>query len=235
MLLKEQTKLKLSYSAIICGVFAAVIAAVCFLNIENAKLKSARFYASVVEEYVSEESEPEPSVPDWYGKAEINLTELQEENPDVIGWILFENEKISYPVLYSGDNDAYLRHTYKKEYAIAGSIFVDGRNHPDFSDKKTLVYGHNLEDDDTMFGRLPRFLDEEYLKDHRYFQIITSSAAYRYEILSTKIVTPTDDVYQYSEKDTEKSELPEIILSTCYNNRKNRLILTSIRVDEYEF
>ena len=235
MSLKGTTKLKLSYSAIICGVFVAVIAAVCFLNVENAKRKSAIFYDSVVEEYVSEVSEPEPSAPDWFNNTDIKLEELQAENPDVIGWILFETEPISYPILYSGDNETYLRHTYKKEYAIAGSIFVDGRNHPDFSDRKTLIYGHNMLDDETMFSRLTHFLDEDYKKDHRFFQIITNTSAYRYEAEEVAVVTPTDDAYQYSEKDTEKSENPTIILSTCYNGNKNRLIVTAHRVDKYDF
>ena len=165
----------------------------------------------------------------------VPVEEIQKENSDVVGWILFESEPISYPILYSGDNETYLRHTYKKEYAIAGSIFVDGRNHSDFSDKKTLIYGHNMFDDKTMFSRLPHFLDEEYKKEHRFFQIITNETAYRYEISNAKIVTPTDDAYQYSKNDTTPSENPIIILSTCYNGDKNRVVLTSNRIDEYNF
>lgn len=233
MPLNKQRKLKLSYSAIICGIFAAVIAVVYSTNIYHARLKAERFYTSVVDEYVSEETVS--SAPDWYGTIAINLEELQAINSDIIGWILFENEPISYPILYSGDNETYLRHTYTNEYSIAGSIFVDGRNHPDFSDSKTLVYGHNLEDDETMFGRLPRFLDQSYLENHRFFQIITKTAAYRYEIQKTEVVTPTDDIYQYSKTDTLTSENPRIILSTCYNDSKDRLVLTAYRSEEYLF
>ena len=35
----------------------------------------------------------------WYDDIDIDFAGLRSENPDVVGWIYFENEDISYPVL----------------------------------------------------------------------------------------------------------------------------------------
>ena len=73
----------------------------------------------------------------WYDDIDIDFAGLRSENPDVVGWIYFENEDISYPVMYSGDNSYYLRKTFKREHATAGSIFLEGSNKTDFSDCHT--------------------------------------------------------------------------------------------------
>ena len=39
----------------------------------------------------------------------MDFETLKEANPDVIGWIYFDNiEQIDYPILYSGDDETYL-------------------------------------------------------------------------------------------------------------------------------
>ena len=87
----------------------------------------------------------------WYDDIDIDFTGLRSENPDVVGWIYFENEDISYPVMYSGDNSYYLRKTFKREHATAGSIFLEGSNKTDFSDCHTIIDGHNMKNL-SMFG-----------------------------------------------------------------------------------
>ena len=220
---------------IIAGIFVGIIAGIYQQDVNLARLEAEKFYAQASETYVTEEVEPQPTTPDWYGQVEVNLAELQEVNPDVIGWIFFENDPINYPILYSGDNNAYLRHTYTGEYAIAGSIFIDGDNHPDFTDSRTIIYGHNMDDDTTMFSRLLRFLDKSYYDEHRFFQIITNNAAYRYEIYASEVVEPTDARYELHEADLKNSGNYYIMLSTCYNGNKNRVLTSAVRVDEYNF
>ena len=38
----------------------------------------------------------------WYDDIDIDFAGLRSENPDVVGLIYFENEDISYPVMYLG-------------------------------------------------------------------------------------------------------------------------------------
>ena len=53
----------------------------------------------------------------------LQVKSLQQENPDIVGWIEIENTKINYPVLQGTDNDYYLNHNYKKQKTQKGSIF----------------------------------------------------------------------------------------------------------------
>lgn len=42
-------------------------------------------------------------LPAWYEALQVDFETLKEANPDVIGWIYFDNiEQINYPILYTG-------------------------------------------------------------------------------------------------------------------------------------
>ena len=48
-------------------------------------------------------------LPVWYEVLQVDFETLKEANPDVTGWIYFDNiEQINYPILYSGDDETYL-------------------------------------------------------------------------------------------------------------------------------
>lgn len=188
----------------------------------------------------------------WDKFINVDLTRLRDINEDVVGWIYFENVDISYPVVYSGDNEEYLRKTYIGENAKAGSIFVDGDNSSDFSDVHTIIYGHNMKDL-SMFGRLKNYAkDSEYILGHEYFQIITEGKKYRYKIITYKVVADDSAVYttykNYSQDfETFVKNVIEkgsylssnvivgnddhlITLSTC--SGEDRLVVSAIRCGE---
>ena len=74
-----------------------------------------------------EDAEP-PLTPDW--------DSLRNVNPDVVGWIYVDaTPEISYPIVWrEDDNDYYLHTSFEGNYLYAGTIFLEGLNHPDFSD-----------------------------------------------------------------------------------------------------
>lgn len=113
----------------------------------------------------------------------VDFEGLQKENPDCIGWIRFPNLDISYPVMQGKDNEEYLRHTFWGEYATAGSIFIDSASRPDFSDKNTLVYGHNMKNG-SMFGQLKYYEEEAFYKKNPGFYIETPEGSSYYAIFS---------------------------------------------------
>ena len=191
---------------------------------------------------------------EWYERIGVNLSGLKKENKDVVGWIYLEGTDISYPVLYSGDNDYYLRRSMDKKYATAGSIFIEGLNKPDFEDNRTIIYGHNM-NDETMFGKLKYLLDKDFYKEHSFIQIFVDNKVYRYQIFSCFIVDqyaleyyqiPYADPAEYQAFiDTVKSmsliytgvsaasDNKMLTLSTCSNGSENRLLVNAIRVDEH--
>lgn len=223
-------------------------------------------YVVKPEEVVKEETTEQPTEQAneddsnaWYHMIEVDLESLQSVNKDVIGWIYFENEEsISYPLLYSGDDEEYLRKAYTGEKLTAGSIFLEGVNKPDLNDAHSIIYGHNMRNL-SMFGKLKYFKSEPgYYEEHRYFQIITKDKLYRYQIFAYEdneqltggvycvYHKPLDDFYEFLENTICKRSLVDcdinvrdydhvVTLSTCSTaGKKYRFSLSAVRVEEHD-
>ena len=158
---------------------------------------------SVVDEWADIDYKNESDEPDdlWYGKINVDFEGLKAVNSDIVGWICFEAANISYPILYSGDNETYLRTSFDKKARTAGSIFLEGENNKYFTDKHSIIYGHNM-NDKTMFGQLHLYKkDSEYYDNHQYFQLIYPDEASgkvvkeRYHVFSCKEVDADDSIY----------------------------------------
>lgn len=108
----------------------------------------------------------------WQDKINVDLAALSAQYPDVKGWLYFENEDISYPIVQAYSDDKYMRVSYTGEKVSAGSIFMEALNANDFTDAHTIIYGHNMKNH-SMFGRLRNYLEQpKYYASHQYFQII---------------------------------------------------------------
>ncbi len=202
-------------------------------------------------------SEDEPVSDEWYNRIAVDLKALRELNPDIVGWIWFEDgNTVNYPVLYSGD-DTYLNTDYKGEGSKAGAIYIEPYNKPDFSDAHTLIYGHNMKDG-SMFGVLKKYRTvEDYMEGHDLFQIVTEEKIYRYKIFHYKNVKAAkSEVYKVFRRageeyldfigdeleyrgiyDTEGDLIsPDhvITLSTCSYSDNVRFVVSAVRIDEHE-
>lgn len=207
-------------------------------------------YSKLSDTYVATEKEKKEGK--WYDVAQVNLQELKKQNGDVTGWLYFENEDISYPIMYSGDDTTYLHTALDGSYASAGSIFMEENNHPDFQDSHTIIYGHNMRNL-SMFGKLRYYKQKEYYDNHTYFQIFTDKGIYRYQIFAYADVPADSFVYQvpYGTDDSFTSFIQQlkkqsyydtgvdvtqkdkvVTLSTCSTTGK-RFIVNAVRVDEY--
>lgn len=80
----------------------------------------------------------------------VDFEVLQTENKDIIAWLHCPDTKINYPVAQSEDNSYYLRRLLDGSWNTAGTIFMDYRNSADFSDRHTVIYGHNMKNDTTI-------------------------------------------------------------------------------------
>lgn len=124
----------------------------------------------------------------------VDFENLQEINPDVIGWIRVGAVNISYPVAQAEDNEYYLHRTFKKVDNFAGCIFENAYNSPYFTDQNTIIYGHNMKNG-SMFGQLKKFSEQETLEKNPYFWIFTKDFIYQYRIFSSSIVNKIGDPY----------------------------------------
>lgn len=255
------------------AIMVAVAAGVIFVTLQEYN-KSKSLYNETNEEFVSineeakrkveaidtiipeaKESDTEAQVLGWWNEISVDLTGLEARNSDIIGWLYFENESISYPILYSGDNITYLRKTYDGKASTAGSIFLDGESTPDFSDPNVLIYGHNMRDL-SMFGKLRYYkTDKNYYQDHQYFQIFTQGKVYRYQIFAYADVKDNDQIYyaygpnpddfggavkhilnkSYIKTDLYSENDNIVTLSTCTSaSDDSRLVICAVRADEHD-
>lgn len=113
----------------------------------------------------------------------LQLKELRKENSDIVGWLEIEDTSVSYPVLQGEDNDYYLRHTYKGEYSINGSIFLDKDYDFSIPSSNLLIYGHNNKNG-KMFEELINYESEEYYKEHPIIRFTTIEEDVKYEIIA---------------------------------------------------
>ena len=157
---------------------------------------------SFVKKTVPEKADPEkeePEDPDawWWRDVSVDVAALQKINPDVMGWIRFDDTAavgIDYPVLAAEHADSYLRRDMYGEHSLPGSIFSMDEKSLDLEWPHTLLYGHNMRDG-SMFSALPLYEDQEFWEANRYFTVYTAKAAYRYEIFACFTADVTGDVY----------------------------------------
>ncbi len=126
---------------------------------------------------------PEEGDPHIRTLESMDLAALRQVNPDVLGWILIPDTRISYPLLQGTDNNYYLERTWDRQSNAMGSIFLEYLNQPDLTDYNTIVYGHNM-NDGSMFAGIREFRDQEFWKTHPYVYILSDQGVYRYEIFS---------------------------------------------------
>lgn len=124
-------KKKNSYRWLIWILLAVILIGVALWNILPPYIdrwQSTKDYEKLAEEYVSGESEPDDGKQkkkDWWSTdIKVEFDQLKTENPDIIGWIRFDDQDeigINYPIVYSGDNEKYLRkEIFSYEDAVVG-------------------------------------------------------------------------------------------------------------------
>ena len=168
---------------------------------------------------------------------------LKDQNSDFMGWISIEGTSLDFPVMYAPNNkDYYLKHDFKHQYS-------------DFSDKNTIIYGHNMKTG-TIFGCLTEYKKAAYYQEHPYIEFDTLYGDAKYEVFAAfaiDVVQDTSFVYnQYvdMDEDTYNDYVAEVIrrsdvdsgirpeygeqlltLSTCeYSSANGRYVVVARKV-----
>lgn len=101
----------------------------------------------------------------------LSFDELRKINPDVVGWLTIGGTQIDYPIVRGENNFYYLNRDVFGESSLAGALYMDSRNSPDFSDIYTIIYGHHMENH-LMFGDLDLFKDKEFFEKNQTGSIL---------------------------------------------------------------
>jgi sortase B len=177
----------------------------------------------------------------------IDFKGLKDINEDVVAWLYIPNSNVDYPVLQGSTNNTYLHTSIYKEYLYVGTLFLDARNNPDFTDDNSIIYGHNM-NDGSMFGMMEEMYlgDEDFYKNNPYVQIYTPEYKMTLHVIGIELTDRYGDRYtttfetrtayidwlnSIKENTQKKVEEPDpkkhtITLSTCYHHGiPTRLVL----------
>jgi sortase B len=95
-----------------------------------------------------------------------------------------EREDIDYPILQArteDDDNFYLHMDMYRNYLFMGSLYTQKKNSKDFTDRMTVIYGHNMLNQ-VMFSNLVYFRDSQFFENHEYFYIYTPGHILTYRI-----------------------------------------------------
>lgn len=187
----------------------------------------------------------------------IDFDEWQQKNADIYAWIKVDGTDIDYPVFQGNDDFFYIHHNIDRKYQFAGEIYTEMQNRTDFSDRNTLVYGHNMKNG-TKFAQLLRFRDAEFFNDNPHFYIYTRGHILTYDIFSAykyddrhilnnfdfsndKVFLdylefaahPTSTIFNVRETELDiNSKI--VTLCTCIGSGKNRFLVQGVLADDTE-
>ena len=181
------------------------------------------------------------------------ISEFIKAHTEAVGWIKFEDDLISYPIMQAEDNSKYAIKDADGNDSETGAIFLDYRSSADFSDSNTIIYGHNMRDR-SMFGALKNYKENlGFLDDHKYFQIITPEGSGRYMLFAFMDVPKNSYIYDvcgdntsrmrefldtieyktYIDTGIEPTVDDKIItLSTCTQKDDLFFVMFAVRVDD---
>ena len=190
----------------------------------------------------------------------VSFDELMAINPDIYAWIYIPTPNVDYPVARStsdSDDSFYLEHNVYRQYQFSGTIYSEIKNSPDFHDRVTVLYGHNMLNG-SMFATLHNFADPDFFeqnntifiqtKDKELTYLVYSAYTYDDRHILNSFFFDNDDVFQeyidftldpytYSGNVREgvKPTINDKILtlSTCTSGAANtRFLVQGVLVDE---
>lgn len=123
---------------------------------------------------------------DW---RDISFEELYAINTDIYAWIYIPDTNVDYPVVQSisdGDDSFYLSHNIYRDYQFSGAIYSQVQNSTRFTDRVTVLYGHNMLNG-SMFASLHQFEDQRFFNEHTTMFVVTEDRLLTYLIYSAYV------------------------------------------------
>ena len=142
-------------------------------------------------------------------------------NEDTAGWLVIPNTSINHPVFYRPEgNNYYLKRDAKKNDNKLGSLYIGDHCAMFPAPSQVLImYGHNMEDSDEMFGQLMKYKKLDFLKQNPVFTFDTLYEESKWKIIGVCRVSAEashGDNFPYTIADYES---PESFDSFLYNMR----------------
>lgn len=118
---------------------------------------------------------------------------LRNASLETVAWLKCEGTIIDYPVMQCGNNEYFLTHLPDGRENKMGSIYLDYRNSPDFTDKHSIIYGHHMKSGD-MFTTLKYYNDQDFYEKHPTMLLYTAERDYDVVLFAGYVVDATTEV-----------------------------------------
>lgn len=128
----------------------------------------------------------------------VDWDALLKVNGDTVAWIYMPNTVINYPVVKGPDNDYYLTHDFDGDagwLANYGSVFMDYRNNPDWTDQSYFFYGHHM-NDGSMFSDVAGLTDQARFDECRTIFLLSPKGNFRLRTFAMLHVAADDPLVQ---------------------------------------
>ena len=101
----------------------------------------------------------------------------------MVGWLQIPGIVVNYPIMYSKDNNYYLKHSSTGKDSETGAVFMDSSSNG-FWHQINVVHGHNMMSG-AMFGELSKYKNAAWGKKHRYLYVTEDDGMiYRFKVFS---------------------------------------------------
>ena len=133
----------------------------------------------------------------------IPFDQLDEINPDIVGWLKIEDTAIDYPIVQTDNNETYLDTDFTRKKNEVGAIYLDYQCESDFSGRHNILYGHNRKDG-TMFKDIIRYKEETFFKNHQNIIVYTKDREYHLRPI-TVLYSDASGIRRQTQFDTKES------------------------------
>ncbi len=186
---------------VICIIVFCVCAGILLHKYISEKNAQNKFESLIDENTEVTETQTEENIFTYLGIEDpgkvIDWEKLWEENDDIYAWIYIPNTNIDYPILqHETDDSYYLEYNLDGTKGYPGCIYTEKINAKDFTDRNTLIYGHNMKNG-TMFKDVHKFAEEEFFEENRYIFIYTPEELLIYDIYAAYRFTDAHILYSY--------------------------------------
>ncbi len=171
-----------------------------------------------------EQSPPSDQPPEAPYVSPVDFASLQDINEDVYAWLEVPGADIHYPVVQSAIDDGfYVDHDSDKKPNINGAVFSEKLyNTTDFTDRVTVLYGHNMKSG-AMFGRLQTlYWSEEYLRENDDMTVYLPDRELHFEMFAALPYSRMHLLHYYC---TEKERGFNLLIDDIYTSRQLNAVL----------
>lgn len=92
------------------------------------------------------------------------------------------------------NNFSYINTDVYGNFSLSGSIFLDSRCSPDFSDTLSLIYGHHMAGG-KMFGDLDKFKDKSFFEENKTGVLVMPEKVLKLKIVAVATASASDKMF----------------------------------------